>query len=951
MRSISVVVTGDTPTATAVRSLVAEWTRVRITEPSLWVREADMVRSDGQPPQVFAWLVDPDGEERVDLFAHLGRFRLDRVRIVVTQLAATTEEADPKVSAVGELVADLVRQALPRDPSGTDLTSLHRTLLLVPATDVRDIDSRVLLPSWEANVVVSPEDRPDLDRSSVFVRPATNYAGHAAAAVAAAAGLVRGVPGGVFDRVGTDSSTRPDDVVVARVAIRTVVGEDVLDVLGRRTLDPETLAPVGPGQVVGWATPASDPELLVRRAANAILTTPEWAPTPEPDRAEPQPEQVALAGAFGRAARFSLHTVGAVAAWTFGRGRDAAERTATRQVVGADVGSVVTLGPRAVDSMSEVATAILTAKRSQLAEALTYEATRGAPPAPTTWSTLRQLCFALADGGPVDGMDTPRQLGQREVLGPREVGPRPGSAHTALDGRMVAATDPPAMRSYLADLEAQLRERKDEVGELRRLRDAAERDLPPGVSDPTATTGPGATGADDDAVDPLAAARERWEADRTAVLERLRAAEDEAERVGTELATFREWFADQACSVLWQVGDDVARRLAACEDGRRAWDGTERVTAPATASLDAAKRRLLRRWWVTSGLGVLALVVLGLVVQEQESPDWGTVAWWTTGIVVTTVGLLALFNHVFYKAFRRYEWEVRTALARQRAEAATFLWRGKERGRLAVLYQGWRDWTEVIAEVVHRPWEPPAVQVHELAEEVVGKLPAAMAAARQQEEQLDLPATLLARAYGAVYREGWAQQAFDAAYERLAGQELLTASSGYLDVDVDMSPSAISPRGRLLEMWQSGSARAMLGEIQAGRLREAVLGGDLVLPLRRVERIGPHSDNVWRDEPEYFAALATSETTFALDVFGSVARTQNRHYAGHVTVWLPQSAHSHATRNRSSRVAVEPAEAATAVRVDLSRRIPPQDLAIFVSPQSWDKHRTAQAAATQDTFL
>src|SRR5690606_6513087 len=106
-----------------------------------------------------------------------------------------------------------------------------------------------------------------------------------------------------------------------------------------------------------------------------------------------------------------------------------------------DAGAVVTLGPRVVDRMDEVAREILDAQRAELAEALTYEATRAAPPAPTTWSLLRRLSFALADGGPVEGMDTPRQLGRREVLEPWQVAPRPGASFTTRDGRTVEATD------------------------------------------------------------------------------------------------------------------------------------------------------------------------------------------------------------------------------------------------------------------------------------------------------------------------------------------------------------------------------------------------------------------------------------------------------------------------------------------------------------------------------
>lgn len=949
MSSVSIVVTGDSPAAAEVHSLVTAWTRAGITEPSLWVRGSQVISTDGSPPQVTARLATADGEETVDLFAYLGRFRLERVRVVVAQLATTEQDADPEVSALGALVSELITQALPRDPSGRDLTRLHRTLLLVPASDVSGVDSRVLVPGWEANVVISPEDRPDLDRSSVFVRPSTNYAGHAAAAVCAAAGIVRGVPAGAFDDVSTDSSTSPDDVVVARVAVRTVVGDDVLDVFTRRALDPAELAPVGPGQVVPWARPAGDHELVVGRAVRSILTTPEWAPTPAPADTAPPPERERFVRASARAARFNVRTVGAVVGWTFSRGRDLVDQAATAQVVGTDAGAVVTLGPRVVDRMDEVAREILDAQRAGLAEALTYEATRAAPPAPTTWSLLRRLSFALADGGPVEGMDTPRQLGRREVLEPWQVAPRPGASFTTRDGRTVEATDPPAMRALRTELATQLRNLEGEAEALRR-RVEAESAQPPVEPSPEAgadepshdeqpeppgeqtadhgaqETDPGqpATDPGEQATDPGGRAIDRTETER-----RLDTVEEELTRVREECDAYGSWFDEVSSSLLWRVGDDVARRLDETQNARQSFDASQETTAPATAALDAAKRRLLRRWWTTLGLAALALVVMAVVVGKRESPDWWDVAMWTAAVIGATVAVLAMVNHAFYKAFRRYEWRIRNALAAQAAAAARFLWLGKEQVRLRVLYEGWRDWTTIVSEVLHRPWQPPAPRTHDLPEEVVAKLPAAMAAARQQEEQVELPPTLLARAWATVYREGWAQQAFDATYEHLAEEMLLTGASGYLDVDVDTAPSAVSPRGQLREIWCSGRARALLADRQADRLREAVHDSALTLPLRRVTRMGPHSDHEWRDEPDYFAALATSQTTFALDVFGSVARAQHRHYAHHVRVWLPRSAHPEAAPGSDPALRVEPAHGTTALRVDLSRRLRPRDLAVF----------------------
>src|SRR5690606_25593291 len=47
MSSVSIVVTGDSPAAAEVHSLVTAWTRAGITEPSLWVRGSQVISTDG----------------------------------------------------------------------------------------------------------------------------------------------------------------------------------------------------------------------------------------------------------------------------------------------------------------------------------------------------------------------------------------------------------------------------------------------------------------------------------------------------------------------------------------------------------------------------------------------------------------------------------------------------------------------------------------------------------------------------------------------------------------------------------------------------------------------------------------------------------------------------------------------------------------------------------------
>ncbi|TDE92632.1 hypothetical protein EXU48_13930 [Occultella glacieicola] len=945
MDTASVIIAGG-PAARDVRSLVAVWAKQGITGASLWVDPVDVIEAPPAPVHVSAVLVDRDGEHRVDLFAHLGRYRLDLVRVVAVQFAVTADAVSTELTDLGQEIGVTIERALPRDPSGRVMTRLHRSILVIPASGVHGLPGEILAPGWEANVVISPEDRPDLDRMSIYVRAAENYAGHAAAAVSVAAGILRGVPGGAFDKVTTDSSANPEDVVVARVSIRSVVGEGVVDVLARKALDPAGLGPQGPGRVVAWAAPASEPDLIARRAAQTVLEAPEWVAQTPPAGDAPERTREGLRRALGRAARFNLRTVGAVAAWTANSGRTSLERSATEHLVGHGSGVLVTVGPRAVDDAEAVARDAIDAARRTMDDEIAYEATRGAPPPANTWIRLRDLAFALADGGPIPGMESPTQTGVREVLRPGDVVPAPGTVFRTRDGRRLDALAVQDLRSHRLDLARDREVREGEVIRLQEARALAVAERADAQAPPPAAGEPAPSGGDADAAGEDA---------------RLAAAIADAERAVREAraveAEFARWHAQHSRSVMSRVGEDVARRLDEVEASRQRFlDRRDDVTAPATAALDRAKERLLRQWrWTLAIAAVVIAVVWVWATQADPEPDWSVYAWLTGGVVILAVVALVGFNHAFYKAFRHYEWEVANVLARQRRDAAAFLWEGKQLARLRLLLAGWRSWATVIAEVIHRPWEPAEAVYEDLTDDVIERFPAAMAVARQEEEQVDIGTRLLVAAYRAVYTEGWAQQAFAEAYEAFAARVPGGQERGHLDVDTDVSGSELGARGQLVEFWGSGQARGYLGQERTRRLRQLSNDGELDLPHRRVGRVGKYSDDVWQEEPAFFLPTTVSETTFAQEMFTSTARAADRHYVHTARLWLPQVAYPAAERITPNdrvgpTVSLRPADADTALRVDLSPRLLRREVALF-APKEPTGRRAAVDRADRPTGL
>lgn len=1030
MRALSVVVVGDSPIETAVRELAATWTRAGIVEPSLWVSPGDVVLSEYEPPRVQAHLLEANGERAVDLFAYLGRFRIDLVRVVVAQLATVPGGAAIELSAMGSTIAAAIKAALPLTPTGEGAAQLHRSVVVIPASGVGEIDPRVLNRDWEANVVISPEDRPDVDHSNIYVRSDVNFVGHATAALSAAAGIVRGIDGGAFDGVSSDSSTSADDVVVARVSLRTVVGDDVLDVLTSRVLEPSQLAPAGPGQIVEYAHVAGEPELITKRAVQSLLKRPEWAAGSAPAAPQIERARESFAAALSQAAKFSLRTVSAVAAWTVSSGRASLERSATDRIVGTGAGALVTIGPRAIDNVGPLVKEALEAERAAIEERLAYEATRGTPPAPSTWSSLRALAFGLADGGPLEDMEVPRQFGKREVLEPGDVTPIPGNDFIRINGAGLPPNDPIAIREYQTIVEGWIGEHRTDVGQRRSELTAIERaafaeaaavqastpQAPDGdgpVSDEAADE-PGkgeadkasaskasageadskaeasdesAKGEDDKApaakpkaapkpeadakseakttpkpaVDSKAIARlAELESARTAAQARLTESESRLLKAEEHRDAFAQWFEDNSRSVVWRVGDDVARRLVGLERRRRAYrDAQSEPTAPVTAALERAKKRVLRIWQVSLPI-MLALIAatIGLAAFVIEEPDWSLV-WWICGAILAIEILILIFaNHAFYKAFRRYEWELEHAVARDRHEAQSFLWAGKELARLRITYAGWRDWATIIGEVIHRPWQAPSRTYTSLSDEVVERLPAAMAAARQRAEEVELPPELVGRAYRQVYREGWASLAFEEDYATFSANLGVPQTSGYLEADIDVTGGELTARTRLRERWTAGQARVDIGKLHAAKLRTLVAEGTLDLPTREVGRLGQYWDGEWVPEPGFFAATATSGTTLAVDAFSSRGKTSSRHYIQRVRVWLPQIAlrlaKTQSERDSDRQVTLKSAEAATAMRVDLSRRITLSDLSVFALGKERGVERAGtggMASEPQGTFI
>lgn len=191
----------------------------------MWLSPSDVAGADGRPATVSPATVsgalltrDGPGVQQ-DLFTLIGVRQLGLLRFVVVQTLTLDSPGDAAVTSAGKQVADLISRVLPQDVHDSTAawrTSMLRVNLLVPESGRHQSSQDLLQPGWEVNAIMAPEDRPDLDRGSIYVRSNVNLNAHAAAGVAAAGGLWPGVEEGALDGWENDSSSAVSDLVVER---------------------------------------------------------------------------------------------------------------------------------------------------------------------------------------------------------------------------------------------------------------------------------------------------------------------------------------------------------------------------------------------------------------------------------------------------------------------------------------------------------------------------------------------------------------------------------------------------------------------------------------------------------------------------------------------------------------------------------------------------------------
>ncbi|HEY8720199.1 hypothetical protein [Pengzhenrongella sp.] len=885
MSHLSVIVTDGSAVALEVKAVVADWATAGLVGESAWVCPGDVTLTNG-PPQVVATVVGPGGSHRADLFQVIGIRRLDTVRLVVAQFIVTGDDQARELPELGRTLEGLLTSSLPRPmDDGGPGTALRTYNVLIPVSGVSGVTVDALLPGWNANAVVAAEDRPDLDRASIFVRAGANYTGHAAAAVASVAAMWPGIDRGGLDFQETDSTVQDTAVAVVRQTVRAIVHSNDAQDLADAVCASIVIDPTTPARTVNWARPAPEPGGVVDAVFAETMATGDWVVRVPAARPAPTRVQRGFRAAFRDAALFNAQLFAAAFRVLAGRGRRVVENAATGAIIGHDGDQVVRFRPSSIDEIVRRNRAFFETQSGEMREKmLVAEGGSVAAPNPLTWANLRRSCFGLVDGSELAGSyEVPEIAGKPQLLSPSSVVPDPHDRFITSGRVEIRACDAPLAVASMGELKAAV----------------------------------AASVAQAPAADGDADAAEAAEAQAEAA---LALAKD-------EVAALEQWIQARRGSLAWRVSDSLATRTEGrLREAATSYASATATTQPAVEAVQRALRHVITAWGVL-GVGVVVFsAALWYWPYRQDHMSASDLVKTIEWMLIIALALGVFFNHVYYKAVRHFEWQVQHELARRRETAERFVVANREARRLQLLGSAFNEWAEIIGSVLHRPWNAQPAGVHGPALETLTHLPAAVAVAVPPDKVLEVSPVVRARAIEVLTSRGWANRAFDSGVDAYEAHVRLAREGGHLSADLDTLTSPTSPRGLLWDFFYAGRAAEYATSRARTRIEMALAQGELELPPRAVRRTGEYTDGATVSDVAYFGGALFPAIQFVDDIWTGAGLMREKNVPDKSVAWMPSEAGAKRVGSVDHRLATGD----VAVRIDLSRRCDVSDLVVFV---------------------
>ena len=886
-RAFTVVITDDELDGKRVTDLAEQWYADELLDEFALVTPESVRSAARGPAMVTAQIIG--SSDPVELMAYLGSRPRPLVRLVVLHMLTHEDSSADRLVAVCDEVANLVRRAMP--VASTDQAvprmRLLRINLLVPETDLAPQRLDILQPGWEINAIVSPEDRPDLDRVSVFVRSEANLHGHALAAAATIGGVWRGMMTAAFDRYQLDSAATGNDVIVVRCQARVIVGDERAVALAEAAVASVASVHDGAASHVKWGYITDRPSELVESTLSRILAGQDWMPSERPPQPLPARE-IPLSQVIKDWLAFQA-TLPTAALSFFGfHAATVVERGVTRAVIGTEAGVVGRLTPVTPEAASERAAARIRDLAQELApQRLNEDAAVWGQSTPMAWRELRDVSIGLVDGSELPGQFIRERRGNLdEVLPPSYVVPVPFDDLSVNGGADLRSLDVAGAATLAKAL-------------------ATRPDRSPVEESPSS-------------VDAKQSEQTETPAARPTGESALASAQDELEA----------WVERRRQSLLWKLAARTAElHLAATASAELAQQEIVKNSDPPDPSGLLRAQRWLKVAWVTAFAG-LALAALW-VWRDSQATSFGFLpevdSKNVTLAVLAIVVIFILGGHQYYRALKAFEWAVMRHLHALTRASDDYVASKQEEKRWAIMSGGVLDWGDILAQLLHRPWTadstPPRVADHPY-----NGLPAAVAVARPAGSTTDPSPAMVAGVVEALCHRGWLKEEFD----RFVGASYpndpsIHGGAGDLPADLDLGLQPNGPRADLRGVAADERIRDEATTAVFAKTGRLVADGRVRVPELSVVRLGPYSSGDLVNDRGFLVGSNNYPTPLSSDVFSDRANvgglTSPAQSWFTVPVGVPGPSLAQAEFERSG--------VGLTTRVDISKPLQPSDLLMF----------------------
>ena len=218
---------------TRVFELVEEWTRHHLLMPALYIRVEDQDSSayrqfdDTGPVKVEALVAGRNGHQKVSLFDELARNEIKLVKVLACRLVDSSSSFNElQDQMVDRLRIQIERSAPLREEHGQKTIGtkiLRLNLIAGESTKVGGSTKHLLELDWDANIILSPEDRATPSGFDTFTDSTSeHYSGFLLSNIASTVGLWTGVNKSVLELQNIENSTAFDKVMVQRTFGRIV---------------------------------------------------------------------------------------------------------------------------------------------------------------------------------------------------------------------------------------------------------------------------------------------------------------------------------------------------------------------------------------------------------------------------------------------------------------------------------------------------------------------------------------------------------------------------------------------------------------------------------------------------------------------------------------------------------------------------------------------------------